>query len=419
MMNIDKLDILNYSNNLDNDSEYKYELFKEEYNKRIINIFKLNNVKVSGKLLFYPNSLLFSHDSNKLYNPIRETTMSLKNVDINKKYGYLESDTINTYTNPVFFFIYNLDNYYHFLYDTLPYLITFKYLKQKYNNIKLLINYPNLEKNEFYKFNIEFFNLLDITMNDLIFVNSNTKYKKLFISSSYTHDYLSNCPPHNKIYKLYEKIRYTALKRKVNIDLYKNIYISRRTHLHNNLSNIGTNYTQRRKMMNEDNLVDTLQKYNYKEVFTENLTTIEKIHLFYHCKNIVGSIGGGIANVIFSKPDTNLYAIISPGFLDINSRFSFCLDTVNCKYIDNTFHFEKTEFKKYMRIKDKLSNIIGEIEETKNNHVIINYIDNTCAGWNYNINYKNKIVYNDNIIKLDNGLNSSYILDINKLISIF
>ena len=31
----------------------------------------------------------------------------------------------------VFFFIYNFDNYYHFLYDTLPYLYTYFELKKE------------------------------------------------------------------------------------------------------------------------------------------------------------------------------------------------------------------------------------------------------------------------------------------------
>ena len=45
-------------------------------------------------------------------------------------------------------------------------------------------------------------------------------------------------------------------------------------------SGIGTNYTQRRKLVNEDDLVDKLIKEDYVEVFTERLSTIEKIAYF-------------------------------------------------------------------------------------------------------------------------------------------
>ena len=78
---------------------------------------------------------------------------------------------------PVYFLIYNFDNYYHFLYDTLPYLYTYLELKKKYpsKNIKLLVNYPNPTKTEFYKFNIELLEKV-IDINDLIVHNENNFY---------------------------------------------------------------------------------------------------------------------------------------------------------------------------------------------------------------------------------------------------
>ena len=141
----------------------------------------------------------------------------------------------------------------------------------------------------------------------------------------------------NKIYDFYQSI-----SRKV-LNIYKNptpkkIYISRRTHLHNDFSNIGTNYTQRRKLVNEDQLVDKLINDGYVEVFTEKLSTIEKIAYFANASHIVGCIGGGIANVLFSKPTTKLTAIISPTFLEINKRFKYSLDCVDVFYDFNTSH---------------------------------------------------------------------------------
>ena len=82
-------------------------------------------------------------------------------------------------------------------------------------------------------------------------------------------------------------------------------------------------------MVNEDELVEILVRNGYVEVFTESLSTVDKIKLFYNAESIVGAIGGGICNVLFSKDSTNLLALISPTFLDVNSRFIFSLNNVN------------------------------------------------------------------------------------------
>ena len=182
-MDINSLDILENYNNLNELCELKYNLFKLDSNNRNINIYKLLNVRLCGESLFYPNNLIFSQISNKIYYPIRETTMSLKNLDKENIFNYCESNYLDTYDDPLFFFIFNMDNYYHFLYDTLPYLITYRYLKKIYPNIKLLVNYPNPNKKEFYRFNIEFFELLDIQDTDLIIANKDI-YIKL---STYLH----------------------------------------------------------------------------------------------------------------------------------------------------------------------------------------------------------------------------------------
>ena len=98
-------------------------------NSRTINIFTLNNSQLVGENLFYPNVLLYAKD--KIYNPLEESVMSLDGVKAvrplkikQKKIEFIEK-------NPVFYFIYNTDNYYHFVYDTLPYLISFFYLKRQ------------------------------------------------------------------------------------------------------------------------------------------------------------------------------------------------------------------------------------------------------------------------------------------------
>jgi hypothetical protein len=151
----------------------------------------------------------------------------------------------------------------------------------------------------------------------------------------------------------------------------------------------------------------------YEEVFTETLSTIEKIELFSNAEEIVGPIGGGICNVLFSKENTKLYVINSPYFLDINQRFKYSFMNVDYQIFMDSEHTENSEFKLFMRVKSN-DGIIGEIIEIKNDNITIIYQDSTTSGWNDNVDYK-KIIINSNLCKkLDNGLNSPWRFNLTK-----
>lgn len=389
--------------------------FLKDTNNREINICKTKKIKLIGNNIFYPNCLMYSLDNGEIYKPINENIMSLLNIE--DKFSFnIDNNYNNTIDFPVFFFIYNTDNYYHFVYDTLPYLISFLKLKKKIKNLKLLMNYPNISKNKHYKFVLEFLEILDISHDDIIIGNQNTLYSEVYFSTSYTHDSKSNLPPRKEIYDFYESI-VDKVKDKYKIDnLPKKIYVSRRTWIHNDLTNIGTNYTTRRKLVNEDELVDKLEKKGYKEIFTENLSIIEKVLMFSEAESVVGCIGGGLCNVLFSNENTRLFAIISPTFLDVNSRFKYSFTKVNTTYFNDTNHVENDLYKKYMRV--KANDIIGEIEDIINDNIIISYVDEKVAGWNSEIKLKTIIVKKEECKLLDNGLNSAWQVNIPKLLEI-
>jgi capsular polysaccharide biosynthesis protein len=341
--------------------------------------------------------------------------MSLKSGTIYEKHNMQFeikekiSIMLEYYNLPLFFFIYNTDNYFHFLYDSLPYLISYLELKKTIPELKLLMQYPNEQKTSFYPFVLEFLEILEITKEDIILVNENFIYKEIFVSTSYTHDIDSNLPPRKEIYDFYQMIVLMVIKKyNKNIETPKKIYISRRTWLHNDFSNIGTNYTQRRRLVNEDKLVEKLKSEGYKEVFTENLSTIEKILFFCNATHVFGAIGGGISNVLFSPKETKLEAIVSPTFFDVNPRFKYSLNCVNVFYNYNTEHIEKTDFKTYMRVKTKDEKIIGEIEKIYDNKLLISYTDGSNTGWNAQNTYKKIELNMEDVEKLDNGLNSPW-----------
>jgi len=402
--------------NLNSNYNSKFIFLNKDNNEREINAHILHNVIFGGENLYYPNILSYSKYDKKYYKIINEKTMSLGDSQVIKNHKF-NLNSNKEYVNPVFFFIYNTDNYYHFIYDTLPYLITFLSLKKNILDLKLLMNYPNPSVKNFYKFITEFLQIIGVDINDIILVEDDVIYKKVYSSTSYTHDIDSNLPPRNEIYEFFNKI-VRSVKNKFTNDTPKKIYISRRSWIHNDNSNIGTNYTLRRKMVNEDELVEILNENGYAEIFTENLTTFEKLNLFYNATNIIGSIGGGICNVLFSKPETSLLSIVSPTFLDVNGRFKYSLGNVNTEYFLDTNHTCIDEFKKYMRVKCESLNIIGEIQSIDDDILTIIYSDETVSGWGSQNNFK-EIKLNKSICeKLDNGLNSPFKVDLSKIISI-
>ena len=388
-------------------------IFPIDDNGRKVDLYKFQNCTCTGINLHYPNVLINARENLVL--PLLEKTMSLNMGTIYEKqdmeFNYIKKEAINVCKTPLFYFIYNTDNYFHFLYDSLPYLISYLHLKQEIPELKLLMQYPNEQKKNFYPFINEFFEILNITNEEIIMVNDMTIYNDIFISTSYTHDIDSNLPPRKEIYDFYKHIVLSVKAKYIKISVPKKIYVSRRTWLHNDFSNIGTNYTTRRRMTNEDEFVEKLQNEGYTEVFTENLSTIDKILYFANATHVVGAIGGGLSNVLFSPKTTKLEAIVSPTFLDVNGRFKYSLECVDVHYNYDTSHIEKKEFKTYMRVKTKDGNIIGEIEKVNDDKLFVSYSDGSNTGWNSLNEYKSIELNIKDVVKLDCGLNSPWYLN--------
>jgi len=396
------------------DGSIKFKLFDEDKNGREINIYTLQNVIATGESLLYPNILFFCDKTkSSLVSPLDEKIMSLENItkitDFSDEKLLNLGENMDIEVNPVFFFIYNTENYYHFVYDTLPYLISYFELKKTNPKLKLLMSLPNSNKVSFYQFVIELLIINGIEDDDILMVNPNTLYKNVFVSNSYTHGIDSNLQPRYEVNYLYESIVNKVKNNKV---YPKNIYISRRSWIHGDVTNIGTNYTNRRKLINEDELVSTLEEHGFIEVFTETMSMVDKINLFANADNIIGPIGGGLVNVLFSKSDCNLIAIISPEFLNINKRFIFSFNCVTLNMFEDVEHVEKTEFKLYMRV--EVDNIVGEIIEITGDKCKILYSDTSVSGWNSESDYNQKECYLSDCVKLDNGLNSSWVIDLDK-----
>jgi hypothetical protein len=411
------------------------QLLKKNDNKRKIGYSLFNNILLTGRNSYYPNTLLHDKNNNQLISPYDEKVMSLNkdsfyddnifDISIDNNINNLNKNII---INPVFFFIYNFDNYYHFLYDTLPYLVTYLELKKKNTNLKLLVNYPNKNMQKFYKFNIEFLEKI-INIEDLILHSDNNIYQNIYISSSLTHGGFSNNSPCPEIFEIYKVISSKIDLNKID-EKFKNldkIYISRRTWINNDNSNIGTDYTSRRKMMNEDELVDKLVKIGFTEIFGENLNSDEKIYLFSNAKIIIGAIGGGMSNLLFSNKDTKSIVLVTPYFLDINYRFKYSMEHTNINYFNGiTTYLENNKIPLYCRViitnqESKYFNKCGEISEYNkdNDKYLINISNNDVAGFNNLILYENELFNETEFKLLDKGLNSPYVVNIKNLFQLF
>jgi len=384
-------------------------LTKDE-NQRDIKLYEFQNVSFSGFSNYYPDVLLKQNNENNLILPLKEMTMSL-----NKKSYYEENgmefnfidNSKNLIKEPVYFFIYNTENYYHFIYDTLPYL----YCYLKMNKVKLLMNF-NQGKNKLLPFVKETLDLLEI--KDIILHEEGNVYEKLFLQSSLTHNGLSNNPPRKEIFEIYDLLIKNALDE--NIKTIPKIYVSRRTWINGKNENIGTNYTLRRKLMNEDELVENLKEEGFEEVFGENFSMKEKINIFNKADIVIGAIGGTITNCVFSSKKTKIITLVSPDFLNINFRMKYLFNENCILFEDTKVYLEKGEIPMNVRIESN-NGLIGEICDYENGKYKIKLAKN-LIGFNEGEEYETIMLNKNEFKTLDNGLNSPWEVNINLLLSI-
>jgi hypothetical protein len=387
------------------------DLTSNESRKIGYKLFKY--VLLTGRNLHYPNMLLLAKN---LVSPYDERVMSLQRdsfYDNNEYDGTLPSFEESTlHSNPVFFFCYNVDNYFHFLYDSLPYLYYFLKLRETMPNIELLIQTSHPSKKELPQFVRESLELLGI--NNYIFADEGVVYNEMYVGLSMTHGGQSNDPPHSFASEVWNKMSNAARDLHKDMICAPNIYISRRSWLSKNPSNIGTNYTTRRKCINEDDLVNLLVEKGFQEVFCEDMTMAEKIVLFANAKNIVGVIGGGMCNCLFTSCDATVHCLLTPHFITINARFAFSMNHTHVSY-DDICSLAPHGGKYPLYSRAKINGVIGEINDFKDGMYELKVPDASVAGFSQDFPMKSVWATEDQLVSLDAGLNSPYVCDIDSL----
>ena len=335
---------------------------------RNIKVAEFKDCIVEGLSTNYPQPLL--HTDGELLLPTIEKFMSLGRGTVYEKTMEYEISgkrlwNVRSIATPVFYFVYNCANYFHWLYDTVPYLYSYFDLKKQIPNLKLLISPPE-GKDDLYPFVYETLELLGITKDDLVFLRDDVCYFRMFVGSSLTHNRMSLEPPHPGLYEIIDSME----GRDSNV---KKVYVSRRTWTKEKNENIGTDYTQERKCVNEDEVVEFFIKNGFEEVFAEDLSMKDKIGLFRNADFVAGPIGGGMSNALFCKPECKVLSINSPEFFTVNKRLEFAMNRTNL------FHFDDTKF----------------------------------------VERRDEIETHDNALSISGGINSNWKVDMNKLKTFF
>jgi hypothetical protein len=387
---------------------------------RLVGYKVLQDSVLCGRNLHYPNLLIST--PTELISPYDERVMSLQCDSFYEQNVYTGSCPFVRYVecSPVFFFAYNVDNYFHFLYDTLPYLYYYQQIKNQEPECRLLLQTSHPSKTTLPAFVVETLDLLGI--QDYLFVKPDTIYRKMYVGLSMTHGGASSSPPYLSAYQVWDDLKTNALQRVgPSFTPIPKFYVSRRSWLSKHPENIGTNYTTRRKCINEDDLVSFLQSKGFQEIFCEDLTMAEKIAYFASAKEVAGVIGGGMSNALFCNRDTVVHCLVTPGFLEINARFEHSMNTGKLVLYKDICPLAPHEgsFSLYTRAKildsdSEFFEKIGEICSYENGKYQLQVSKEGVAGFSQDFHLDSCWIEETKLSPLDKGLNSPYMCDLEK-----
>ena len=123
-----------------------------------------------------------------------------------------------------------------------------------------------------------------------------------------------------EVSKMY--VNYVNNKTKGHTKISDRIYISRK------------NATQR-KIVNEEEVVSTMAKYNFTIFYAENYTFLEQVSIFANTKYVAGIHGAGLANMLFMPPGCTVFELIkrkTNPVRHLNLLFWYMADALGHKY---------------------------------------------------------------------------------------
>ena len=73
---------------------------------------------------------------------------------------------------------------------------------------------------------------------------------------------------------------------------------------------------EKRRVINEDELVAVLSKFGFKSIAPESLSVAEQISLFAAAEVVIGAHGAALTNTVFCSPGTKVIEIFSPDYVN-------------------------------------------------------------------------------------------------------
>ncbi|MEG5170975.1 tetratricopeptide repeat protein [Microcoleus sp. B3-D7] len=70
-----------------------------------------------------------------------------------------------------------------------------------------------------------------------------------------------------------------------------------------------------RRVLNEEDVVEVLEKFGFVSILPESMSLAEQIAHFYHAQVIVAAHGSGLTNTIFSRQGTKVIELVSPHYI--------------------------------------------------------------------------------------------------------
>lgn len=119
----------------------------------------------------------------------------------------------------------------------------------------------------------------------------------------------------------------------------------------------------RRRIVNEPELLNLLEKYGFKAYELTSLSFIEKIQLFNHAKVLIAIHGAGQANLVFCNEGTDVLEIIAkhfafPIFYDISNKVGLNFDYIMSETEKGKPAIQSNIIVDLDEVKDKLDKIM-------------------------------------------------------------
>ena len=298
----------------------------------------------------FSNAQIYQHTNTSKVELMR-VGQDLIPLDLGKNASRLYASTITAPDIPIkqlregaYFYWWSkpLINYYHLMLDGVGCLWHYFELHKTIPNIKLLLNQtPRSGINKYPPFVFELLNLLDI---DYELTDDTHQYESLYFGDTLCQDKQGKRQkPRAEQYELLERIIRRAHSSVHDVPQHEKIYLSRRTRANPRYTKdlIGEDNTQKRGLINEDEVVEILSKLGYTEVFGENYTLAEKIVLFGGMSKYISSAGAGVTNILWVRnQDVHVGGIHSAGFPFPGNNHSrhICTQRPYSRAIISTYH---------------------------------------------------------------------------------